>query len=427
MFPWSKRSFLGVVCGFALAAGCGFRAQTGVIPRGGAGGASGVSGMAGTSVAGTNGGAGTRIIITGEGGTIPMTGAGGSSAGGTNGGTSTIDANCGAKDKPAMKLLPDILIVLDRSGSMNDDIKNQQCTGDGGIGARDCGLNSKWAKVTPAITQVVTETEMDVNWGLKFFPDNSNNSDTCSVSNTAAVPIGPANGAAVAAAITGATDTTGGVLGYQSTPTRSGVNGAVTYLKTLTTMNPKYVLLATDGLPNCAASGAGGTGGRGGGATGTMTDDSAGATTAVASALTAGYKTFVVGIATAGVVTNMVNADMTLSNMANAGGLPRSGSPTYYPVSSGTELADAIRKLITQVNTCTFQVGPTPTSDGTTSLGLINVFGDGVEIKRDTTHTDGYDYADPSMNSIQIYGPTCEQVMSAGIKNVTVTFRCIFG
>ncbi len=409
MRPWSKRSFLGVVCGFALAAGCGFRAQTGALPRAGTGGASGAGGMAGTAAAGRDGGV-ERIVITGEGGTIAVTGAGGSSAGGTNGGTSTIDANCGARDKSAMKLLPDILIVLDRSNSMNDDTKNQTCTGDGGFGGRNCGLNSKWAKVTPAITEVVSETEMDVNWGLKFFPDNSSSQDTCIVSDTAAVPIGPANGAAVASAIKGATDTMGGVLGYNTTPTRSGMNGAVTYLKTLTTMNPKYVLLATDGLPNCTASGG----------VGTMTDDSPGATTAVASALTAGYKTFVVGIATAG-----INADMTLSNLANAGGLPRSGSPTYYPVTSAAELADAIRKLITQVNTCTFQVGPTPTSDGTTSLGLINVFGDGVEIMRDTTHTDGYDYADPSMNSIQIYGPTCQQVMSATIKNVTVTFRCI--
>ena len=24
----------------------------------------------------------------------------------------------------------------------------------------------------PAITQVVTETDVDVNWGLKWFPDN---------------------------------------------------------------------------------------------------------------------------------------------------------------------------------------------------------------------------------------------------------------
>jgi hypothetical protein len=262
--------------------------------------------------------------------------------------------------------------------------------------------------------QVVTETQADVNWGLKFFPDNQMN--TCNVSATAAVPIAPMNGAAVSTAIMGATAADMGVIGYQSTPTRNGMNGAVTYMNSVMSMNPKYILLATDGLPNCAASGMG-TGG----------DDSPGAVAAVTAAATAGYKTFVVGIATAGVVTNMVDADMTLSMMANAGGLPRAGSPTYYPVTTTADLAAAIRMLVSTANNCTFQVGPTPTSDGTTNLGFINVFGDGTEIPRDTTHVNGWDYTDASMNSIQIYGPICTQVMAATIQNVTVTFRCIFG
>jgi hypothetical protein len=425
---WSKWSRLSVVAALAvfgsIGFGCqGFKAGTRpIVGAGGVGGAGGTAGTMGSAGAGTTG-TGGRIIITGEGGTVTPTGAGGT---GNSVGTSTPDANCGARDKAATRLLPDVLIVLDRSGSMNDGTNNMPCTGDGGMGApRGCGADSKWAKVTPAITQVVSETEMDVNWGLKFFPDNTTN--TCNVSGTAEVPIAPGNGAAVTAAIAAATDAMGGVVGYNNTPTRSGMTGAVTYLGTVTTMNPKYILLATDGLPNCAASGAGGAGGRGGGGPmGGMADDSPGATTAVAAALTAGFKTFVVGIATAGLATNGVNADMTLSNMANAGGLPRSGTPTYYPVTSAAELADAIRKLITQANTCTFQVGPTPTTDGTTDLRFINVFGDGVEIKRDITHADGWDYTDASMGSIEIYGPTCEQVKTATIRNVTVTFRCIF-
>ena len=52
------------------------------------------------------------------------------------GGNSTPDANCGARSKTAMKVAPDILIVLDRSGSMNDDINNQMCRPDGGGGGR---------------------------------------------------------------------------------------------------------------------------------------------------------------------------------------------------------------------------------------------------------------------------------------------------
>jgi hypothetical protein len=353
-------------------------------------------------------------------------GAGGGGRGGTGGslpiiyldggtdstGMSNVDSNCGARTKTAMKVPPDILILLDRSGSMNDDVNNQMCRGDGGVNAATgCGANSKWAKVTPAITQVVADTEMDVNWGLKFFPDNSNS--TCNVSSTAAVDIAPGNGAAIATAIMGATSTNGGVTGYNGTPTRNATAGATTYLQGLTDKGPKFILLATDGLPTCPASGAGGTMGA------VSADDSAGAPTAIAAAKAAGFPTFVVGIATGG------SADGTLSAMANAGGLARQGTPSYYPVSSAADLSAAIRTLIGVAATCTFQIGPNPTDDGTTSLDKIDVIGDGQPIDRDMTHTDGYDYLDATHQSIQVYGPRCDKIMSGEIHEVSVTFRCL--
>ena len=62
---------------------------------------------------------------------------------------------------------------------------------------------------------------------------------------------------------------------------------------------------------------------------------------------------------------------------------------------------------------------------GSTSLEKIDVFGDGAPISRDTTHANGYDYTDGSMQSIQVYGPLCGQIMSGAIRDVTVTFRCV--
>ena len=269
MRPWATGYLVAVVCVTAtVGGGCGFNPKMKGLEGVGGGTGAGLAGSSGA--AGTTGAAG-RVIITGEGGTTPVTGSGGT---GDNMGTSNPDANCGAKDKPAVRLLPNILIVLDRSNSMNDDVMNRQCTPDGGGGgSRNCGPNSKWAQVVPALAEVLSETDADVNWGLKFFPDNSANA--CNVNPNAAVPIAPMNGAAVTAAIMGATDAMGGVAGYNSTPTRNGMNGAVTYMNTLTDMNPKFILLATDGLPNCPASGNG--------------DDSAGSVTAVTAAATAGY------------------------------------------------------------------------------------------------------------------------------------------
>lgn len=398
-----------VIVAAVLIGGCGFK-MAGSVPAGtagsGGGGAAGGGGGGGSSgsggAGGSGGAAGTRppIIIDLDGGQ-------------TDGPPSTADANCGARSKSVMKVPPDILIVLDRSGSMNDGINNMPCRPDGGTTGptMSCGPESKWALTIPAITQVVGETDTEVNWGLKFFPDNTN---ACNVNTTALVPIGPGNAAAIAAEIATATAANGGVVPFNGTPTRSAATGATTYMQTLTDMNPKFILLATDGLPTCPMSGAGGTmGGAGAG-------DAAGATAAVAAAATAGFPTFVVGIATAG-----GTADTTLSEMANAGGLPRMGTPSYYPVTSAADLSAAIRTLVGVAASCTFQIGPAPTTDGTTNLGKINVFGDGTEITRDPTHTNGYDYTDATMNAIQVHGPLCDQILSGAIRDVTVTFICL--
>ena len=73
---------------------------------------------------------------------------------------------CATFPKSSSKLPPDILIVLDASGSMNEDATNTSC------GNRGCGATSKWALMMPAINQVVTDTQTEVNWGLKFFADS---------------------------------------------------------------------------------------------------------------------------------------------------------------------------------------------------------------------------------------------------------------
>jgi hypothetical protein len=212
----------------------------------------------------------------------------------------------------------------------------------------------------------------------------------------------------------GATSANGGVVGYNGTPTRAAEANAATYMSTLPDASPKFILLATDGVPTCSAAGTGGTTG------GAQTEDMAGAVAAVQAAYTAGLPTFVVGIATGG-----GTADTTLSNMATAGGLAHAGTPSYYPVTSATDLAAAIRTLIGVAATCTFQIGAAPTDDGTTDLSHINVFGDGVEITRDTTKANGYDYVDSSMQSIEVHGPLCDQIMRGDIHDVTVTFRCL--
>ena len=344
----------------------------------------------------------------GSGGTfyIPPIGGATGTGGGGGAGHSNPDANCGARDKPANRLPPDILLVYDASGSMNEDIMNVACAAPG------CGAASKWSVMAPAVNQVVSATETDVNWGLKFFASDNN----CGVNATANVPVGAMSAAMVANAIQLRTDATGNVTMSSRTPTRAGVTQGAAYLNGLPSDNPKYIVLVTDGLPNCPASG------------NTGNDDTAGAVAAVTASAASGIPVFVVGVATAGVVSNGVDADVTLNMMAVAGGRPRAGTPQYYSVSNQADLAAALTMLVGMANTCVFQIGPPPTADGTTSTSYIDVFGDGTKIPRDTSRMNGWDYVDGSnQNSIQIYGATCDQVTAGTITNVIVTFRCVMG
>ena len=113
---------------FAVAiVGCNYKPAGSVSPSAkGGSSAGGVSGAGGRGGAGGAGGA----AGSGRGGMTPVIILDASASDGIN-----PDVNCGARTKAAMKVPPEILILLDRSGSMNDDINNQMCRPDGGAGA----------------------------------------------------------------------------------------------------------------------------------------------------------------------------------------------------------------------------------------------------------------------------------------------------
>jgi hypothetical protein len=336
---------------------------------------------------------------TGSGGVNGLLGSAGATGGASTGsaGSPGPGANCGAVSRGAAKLPPDILIVLDKSGSMNDTPGGQS----------NGGASSKWAQVTAAISQVVMSTSSSVNWGLKFFA--SPNLDQCAVASGADVPVAPNNASAVIGAMQAQSPSS-------ATPTRLAENAGAAYLTSLTDRNPRFLLLATDGLPNCPP------GCSGNNCTHTPNAvESAAAEQAVSDAATMGFKTFVVGIATTG----DASANTTLSTMATNGGVPRAATPPYYPVSSTADLVTALHAIVGVAATCQFDLGAAPNS--MTSTNYIDVFGDGTLIPQDPSHANGWDYTDATHNAIQVYGPTCDAITAGTIMNLTVTFRCIVG
>jgi hypothetical protein len=343
--------------------------------------------------------AGKNPITTplGSAGSFGFGGAVGTGTGGS--GMSSPDANCAAVNQGATRLPPDILIVQDKSGSMADSADGT-CTS-------NCGAKAKWNQVTAALNQVVGMTDTTVNWGLKFFADNGH----CGANGAPAVAVAAGNASAIMSSI-------GGTKPGGNTPTRDAVTTGAAYLMGLTDTNPKYLLLATDGLPNCPA----GCSLTNPSTACTMTDNPAedrAATDAVAAAATAGIPTFVVGV-------GMTGADTTLNAMAMAGGRPQSGAATaFYSVTDTASLVSALQAILGRVASCKFNIGTAPNS--MTSVDQIDVFGDGMSIPKDTSHANGWDYTSADHTAIEVYGPKCDAITAGTIMNVTVTFRCIIG
>lgn len=339
--------FLAVVVSF----GCSFE------PKSGPGGSTNPSGF--DAASGVD-----RPFISGEVGAV------------------TGDA-CPQNNYTANMLPPDLLIVLDRSGSMNQDSAGTMLT------AGD--PNTKWALMTAAIKNVVNASETMVNWGLKFFATGTGSS--CTVGNGAAVDPMPMTAAMIAAAIDAPANQPA-----TRTPTRAAETSAGMYFAGRTNANPKYILLATDGEPNCAESGSGNV-------------DGPGAIAAVAAVLAMGFPTFVIGIAAD------AEAGTTLEGMAVAGGVPRAGgNPSYYSVSTTADLQAALTAIQAMTALpCQFQLGGVPSVPSAVTVtvgGMVIPMGE---------WTFG-----PGMRSVVFADSSaiCTQLKSGAIKDVQIQLPC---
>lgn len=396
-----------------MLASCGFKPST--PGENGTGGAT-VTGAAGAPQKGT-GGSSTAAGTGGSPGTGGAIGTGGmhTSSGDITG---VGGQSCGQTSVSIKPLPPDILIVQDKSLSMNEDPNGGNCAAN----AVNC---SKWSQVSTAVDTVVTATDMNVNWGMIFFATDS----MCAVNSTPVVPVGVMNGQKIQSAFANNQPSS-------QTPTAAAINASVKYMQTLTDPNPKFLLLATDGLPNCGTSsgtggaggragtgGAGGAGGRGtfgGGPPGgtTTADDSPAAEAAVAAAKAAGFPTFVVGIATSSNTT----ATTTLNTMAVNGGYPQTGAATqYYSVKDTASLQDALNKILGMTLSCTIPLTDKPDNLSNVAVSAQDATGKRIEIPQDPTN--GWSF-DATMSNIVLNGSACTQLKSVTLSQYQFIYAC---
>jgi hypothetical protein len=362
--------------------GCGF--SPGAADGISGGGSSGNSVISGGG--GVNGGGGTIGGLTGGGGDIVVTGSGGSTT-------------CGGGKIPVMPLPPDILIVQDKSGSMSNDDSDSSCNG-------GCGANSKWSQLTTALSTVVQATDMTVNWGLKYFSDNN----ACSASNAPAVTVGVMKGGAVTTSIMGTQP--GG-----NTPTRDAITSGAAYLATLTDPNPKFLLLATDGLPNCPSGCA--TMAKPNTAC-TMTDnpnEDAAAEAAVMMAAMQGFPTFVIGIG------NVTTAQNTLNQLAINGGHAQTGAGTsYFAATDEASLEAALNAIVGQVASCLIPLPAASQGQTNVAVSVDNAAGTPTKVPNDPTN--GWTYTDSTDTSITLHGTYCDGVTNGTYSNVEYVYAC---
>jgi hypothetical protein len=341
-------------------------------------------GAAGSGI-GPAGGAGSTGSsgVTGRGGSTG-TGTGNSSAGGDIG----QDAgDCGQSNHGAMKTPGDLLLIQDKSGSMNNDFQDQN----------NCaGAMCKWPTMTMALNQVIAQTQASINWGLKFFANNN----TCQVNAGVAIAPAPNNAAAIATLI-GNTNPGG------NTPTRAAVETGTAYMRTFNSPNPKYILLATDGQPNCNPDPNNG---------GNGVADDAGAIAAVANAYAggSGIPVFVVGIG------NLAMSVQTLNSMATMGGKAQPADAmgrVYFPADNQAQLIAALNTISGQVLSCNFMLDSAPPVPSNILVRSQN----NTVIPKDPTN--GWSYG-PGNLSIVINGTYCDQIKAGTITSVGTIYGC---
>lgn len=300
----------------------------------------------------------------------------------------TGDANCGSTTSKLEKQPADLLLVLDRSTSMTQAMDStSNCAAD----ATNCA--QRMATMKASLKAVLEASPDEVHWGLKLFSTPTNTTtprggttSSCNVSAGVEVAIAQDTSDSIQTEITQAGTAS-------STPTRQAVDAAVAYLKTLDDGNPKYILLATDGEPNCNASG-GGTG----------TSDLAGAVTAVEAAVAAGYKVFVIGVGP---------ETANLTSLAQAG-----GTDHFYSATTPDDLANALASIVgTVAPGCSYQIGQTPPANP----NAIGVYLDKSLIPHNAN--DGWSY-DSANATILINGSYCDDLKSGKKTQVDIFLPC---
>lgn len=362
----------------------------------------------------------------------------------TDTGSTTEVLNCGIQDIQVKAVIPNVMLVLDKSGSMIAAGKSPD-PGEIGDGFWDhdndpnTGEVTRWQSLHEVVEAIVTASDASFNLGAMLFPSTAAKADyseaACVTDMTPLVAVGPMSGAAILGAIPAADDTSlkGG------TPAGRGVAVAVAELQGVVDPNPddpapKVIILVTDGAANCTTD-----------APDNNTlfevyDDKL--PMVVADALAQGIPTYVVGIDILDMTSPTLkdgNPDNTntyekLNMLAEAGGTARAGDEKFYNSTNQIELQAALDVIKTEITSCLITLDPPPKDSSPFQfIKEVNVGSEGnsegypgeQDQVADCATESGWHYTKDDRSEIELCGAACELFKMTG--KIQVVLDCTFG
>lgn len=308
-----------------------------------------------------------------------------------------IDAGpCLPRPLPLEPAVPTVMFVIDRSGSMEEDLD----------GRSDAGV-SRWEVLQTSLRAVLPAHDQRIAMGALLYPAPL----TFSCAAPTAIDLTPATGNANA------------LLGLFSrapprggTPIAEAVSLAATHLATLhTATSARALVLATDGAPNCNEQ---------------LNNDTCVCTApptidpncdtpthclddvrSISTVRTlfqlSQVPTYVVGL---GSQLNLFAS--TLDAMAVAGGVPRPlPGPRYYSAANQVELTDALTRITAQLSRCTYLL---------TGLGLNDTFVVEVDGAVVPEGPQGWEWLDRMNGELRLHGEACDRAASGSMATVLV-------
>jgi hypothetical protein len=297
---------------------------------------------------------------------------------------------------------PDILIVLDRSGSMQRD--------------------GRWVPSVQAVRGITADLQSKVNFGLALFPDQPvlpdinaclMQADPTMCLNQAlqglgmagvctpgkiVVPVGP-NTAALIGTTLDTTISQGGTPTGETLQNLVGTFGMIP-MDPDKIPAPRFVLLVTDGQPTCP---------NGGGENTTQPDIDL-ANDGIDKLLALGVRTYVIGYDTSGPGNEMFAS--VLDGFAMRGG---TGDTMHRPVENEQSLRDELQRIAGDVVSCSFVLDKAPPR---ADYVLVKI--DGVQVNLDDPN--GWHLIGD--RTVELTGSTCEMLKSPGNHQVDAEVRC---